>query len=46
VVAEAKAMARDLARNQRPSEIKGKSIIVSNKTGAVVFRAPLPKPPW
>ena len=45
VAAEAKAIARDLARNQRPSEIEGKSIVVSDKTGAVVFRTPLPKPP-
>jgi hypothetical protein len=41
---EAKAVARDMAKNQRLSKIEGKSVIVSDKTGAVVFRAPLPMP--
>ena len=45
VVTEAKAMARDLARNQSPSEIEGKSIVVSDITGAVVLIMPLPKSP-
>jgi hypothetical protein len=41
VVALAEEMARDLSRNQKPSYVRRKAVVVTDEAGTEVFRTPL-----